>query len=73
GAGRVKAEDKIDPAVGIGDLVKVGERVEAGATLATIHANDEKSLEEASSIILGGIELSDTPVTPPQLIDEVIG
>ena len=73
GAGRVKAEDKIDPAVGIGDLVKIGERVEAGATLATVHANDEKALEEARSIILGGIELSDSPVTPPTLIDEVIG
>ncbi|HEX3730803.1 MAG TPA: thymidine phosphorylase, partial [Opitutaceae bacterium] len=51
GAGRARAEDRIDPAVGIADLVKIGERVEAGAPLATIHANDPAALAEARKMI----------------------
>ncbi|MES2694904.1 MAG: thymidine phosphorylase [Verrucomicrobiota bacterium] len=73
GAGRVKAEDKIDPAVGIDGLVKICERVEAGGVIAIVHANDEKALEEAMSIVAGAVEFSDTAVKAPALIDEVIG
>ncbi len=73
GAGRSRAEDPVDHAVGIGDLVKIGERVEAGATLATIHANDEAKLAEAKSIVAGAIAFSDMPVAAPKLIEEILG
>lgn len=73
GAGRVRAEDRIDPAVGLSELVKVGERVEVGTTLAVIHANSEKALEEAQSIIAGAVEIGDARVAPVKLIEEVIG
>ncbi len=73
GAGRVRAEDRIDPAVGVSDLVKIGERVTAGGVLAVIHANDEKSLAEAESIVAGAIELGEAPVKPAPLIDGLIG
>ena len=73
GAGRTRAEDKIDPAVGVSRLVKVGECVAAGDVLALIHASDETALSEAQSIVEGAVAFSPTPVTPPKLIDEVIG
>jgi pyrimidine-nucleoside phosphorylase len=72
GAGRVRAEDPIDPAVGVGDLVKVGERVEAGAPLAVIHANDEQALAEAGALLGRAFVLGDTFTPPGRLIEEVI-
>ena len=73
GAGRARAEDRVDPAVGVSGLVKIGERVPPGGVLAVIHANDEKSLAEARSIVEGAIVLADEAVAAPELIAELIG
>jgi pyrimidine-nucleoside phosphorylase len=70
GAGRTKAEDAVDPAVGIAELVKVGERVEAGATVCVIHANDAAGLANARAMLADAIVLGHEPVTPPQLLGE---
>jgi pyrimidine-nucleoside phosphorylase len=73
GAGRVKAADGVDHAVGVSDLVKVGERVVAGGQLCVIHANDEAGLAAAREMIARAIVVGDVAGTTPQLIDEVIG
>lgn len=73
GAGRVRTEDKVDHAVGFSHLVKIGERVEQGDVLAVIHANDEKALAEARTMIERAIGLSSNPVAAPSLIAEMIG
>jgi thymidine phosphorylase len=73
GAGRSKTEDAIDHAVGISELVKIGERVEAGAPLAVIHANSDTSLAAAKTMLRDAIKISDTPIAAPSLIDRVIG
>ncbi len=76
GAGRVKAEDRIDPAVGVGQLVKVGERVEAGAALCVVHANDEAAAEEARGILAKAIvvaEAASTGTKTRKLVEELIG
>jgi thymidine phosphorylase len=73
GAGRVRAEDVIDPAVGIAGIVKVGERVASGAPLAVLHANDVRRLAEARALLADAFTLGDAPVTPPPLVAEVIG
>ena len=73
GAGRAKAEDKVDHAVGFSGLVKVGERVEAGAPLCVIHANDERALAEAQTMLAKAIVVGDTAVQRVALIDEIIG
>jgi len=72
GAGRARAEDVIDPAVGIAGLAKVGERVEAGRPLGEIHANDPAALADARALLAGAFTLADTPVSPPPLVAEVI-
>ena len=72
GAGRAKAEDKVDHAVGVSALVKIGERVEAGAPLCVIHANDEKALAEAKGMLTRAIVLGDGAAASPKLIDEII-
>ncbi|HRI81238.1 MAG TPA: thymidine phosphorylase [Opitutaceae bacterium] len=73
GAGRARAEDKIDPAVGVGSLVKIGERVTAGAPLGVIHANDEGAATEAKAMLAKAITVGERPGSTPRLIDEVIG
>jgi pyrimidine-nucleoside phosphorylase len=73
GAGRAKAEDPIDHAVGVDDLVKVGDAVRAGGTLCTIHANSDRSLKEAQEILAEAIEVGDAPRPPARLVDEIVG
>jgi len=73
GAGRARAEDKIDPAVGVSHLVKTGERIAAGEVLAVIHANDAAALNDAQSQVERAITLGEKAMSAPALIDEVIG
>ena len=73
GAGRARAEDRIDHAVGINELVKIGERVANGAPLGVIHANDEAALADAKDMLAKAIAVGDERREPPRLIDEVIG
>jgi pyrimidine-nucleoside phosphorylase len=47
GAGRLRKEDAIDHAVGVVCLAKRGDRVEAGAPLAEVHARDEEAAARA--------------------------
>jgi thymidine phosphorylase len=64
GAGRQTKEDKIDYAVGMVIPVKVGDRVNAGDLLATIHANDPAKLAQARRDLQQAISWSDEPVAP---------
>jgi len=73
GAGRAKAEDPVDHAVGIDRLVKTGEAVRLGEPLCRIHANDERKLEEASRLLGKAIVIGDAKRAPAGLIDEIIG
>jgi pyrimidine-nucleoside phosphorylase len=73
GAGRSRAEDPIDHAVGVDDLVKVGDKVGAGDPLCTIHANSDSSLREAAGILAKAIDIGDAPRPAARLVDEVIG
>jgi pyrimidine-nucleoside phosphorylase len=73
GAGRVKAEDAVDHAVGFTQLVKIGELVQAGDVLAVVHANDETKLAAAQAEIVKAVVIGSTAVAPVPLIDSVIG
>ncbi len=72
GAGREKKGDPIDHAVGVEVHVKVGERIEPGARLFTVHANDEHRRVEAETRLLGAIAFNDAPVDPLPLFYGVI-
>ncbi len=72
GAGRARAEDKIDPAVGVSGIAKIGEPVAAGSPLCMVHANDEKSLAEARAMLASALAIGDSAVSPTSLIAETI-
>jgi thymidine phosphorylase len=73
GAGRAKAEDAVDHAVGIGALAKIGERVEAGAALAVIYANSETALAAAQEMLAKALLVGDAAPGARHLIDEIVG
>jgi pyrimidine-nucleoside phosphorylase len=62
GAGRARKSDPIDHAVGFVIHRKVGEQVEKGEPLFTIHANDKEKLAEARAAILSAHAFSTEPV-----------
>jgi pyrimidine-nucleoside phosphorylase len=72
GGGRAKKGDPIDYAVGVQVHHKVGDRVEAGQPLFTIHANDESRLEEARQKLFSAHTWSETPVEPLPLFYGVV-
>jgi len=70
GAGRAKKGDPVDHAVGYIIHHKVGDKVEKGRPLFTVHANDEKLLAEARQAALSAHRWSDAPVTALPLFYE---
>ncbi|NMB53495.1 MAG: pyrimidine-nucleoside phosphorylase [Leptolinea sp.] len=61
GGGRAKKTDSIDYAVGVVVHIKVGDRIEAGQPLVTIHARSEVDIQLAEQQILSAISWSDRP------------
>ena len=63
GAGRLRAEDRIDPAVGFVLRVRLGDRVEKDTPLCDLHAACEEDADRAEEAIRRAIEWSDTPAS----------
>ena len=71
GAGRATKESEIDLAVGLVLRKKVGDYVEAGESLVTVHANQE-DISAVVEKIYKHIHLSKDPVQAPKLIEAII-
>jgi thymidine phosphorylase len=73
GGGRRRASDAVDLRVGLSDIVSIGQRIEAGEPLATVHAADPASAEAAGKRLLHLIDMSDIePPLTPVLIDRLV-
>ena len=57
GAGRQKSGEKIDFAVGISGLKKVGENVERNEPLMSIHARSQRALEEVKPMLHKAVQI----------------
>ncbi|MEI7436368.1 MAG: thymidine phosphorylase [bacterium] len=72
GAGRSRMDDLIDPAVGLSAIVPVGTRVEVGAPLALVHANDETRRMAAGVHLAKAFELGESAAVPgPFLLERI--
>jgi pyrimidine-nucleoside phosphorylase len=73
GGGREKKEDSIDPGVGIVLEKKIGDKVEAGANLCTVHYNLDSRLPRAVELLSRSFEIGEKapPVSP--LVRKIIG
>jgi pyrimidine-nucleoside phosphorylase len=73
GGGREKKEDHIDHAVGLEFHRRIGDRVEKGQPLVTIHYNSGAKLEDARAIIAASYQIAaEPPQAPPPLIHRII-
>jgi len=72
GGGRAAVTDKIDHAVGIADLIKIGAPVQAGTRLCTLHINDDAKAVRAEALIREAIKFSTTSPQLEPLIQDLI-
>ncbi|MDO6584368.1 thymidine phosphorylase [Salipiger sp. 1_MG-2023] len=72
GGGRRVETDMIDPAVGLSDVVRLGQRVEIGEPLARVHAAREAEADAALCAVQGAITLGDIAPKVGPLVREHI-
>src|SRR5438046_6169573 len=74
GGGRETKEDKIDHGVGLEFHKRIGDRVEKGEPLVTIHYNSAAKLVEAQALIAGGYFVGENaPQEERPLVRRIIG
>ncbi|MDB5546484.1 MAG: thymidine phosphorylase [Hyphomicrobiales bacterium] len=74
GGGRRRAQDSIDPSVGLTALVGIGQKVMRGEPLAYVHAADDTAAARAADLLMKAIEIDDAPsVAGPVVITRVEG
>jgi pyrimidine-nucleoside phosphorylase len=71
GAGRAKAEDVVDPAVGLELLVKPGAKIEKNQPMVRIHHRDDAAACRAD--VLENVVISDDYEAPASIVIDVIG
>jgi len=72
GGGRAAVTDKIDHAVGLADLIRIGTPVAPGTLLCTLHANDDAKANRAEALLREAIKFTPTPPKLESLIQELI-
>lgn len=72
GGGRMREDDRIDPAVGLSEIARLGMQVDNEAPLVRIHAADEDQGRAVASRLRRAFTLSDKPIDTPPLIHERI-
>ena len=72
GAGRETVDSRIDPGVGFILRKKVGEPVAAGESLATVHVNDRRRLDEALAMLRRAIHVGPEAPAPRPLVHAVL-
>lgn len=68
GAGRLRADDMVDPSVGLSALMAVGQKIDAGAPLACVHAGSDVAAERAIAKVQAAYSIGATPPEPRDLI-----
>ncbi len=72
GGGRTRADQAIDPAVGLTEVAAIGETVGPDRPLALVHARDPATAEAAIGALAAAYRVVDGPVTPLLLLRERI-
>jgi pyrimidine-nucleoside phosphorylase len=70
GGGRRRKEDRVDPAVGVTMLARLGDEVREGDALALVHHRGDPA--EARALLEGAIAVGDAPAACPPLIHDIL-
>ncbi len=73
GGGRQRPGDVVDPRVGLSHLLPLGHAVQAGATLARVHAADEGAARVAVQAVLAALQLGDSSSPGPVVLEQITG
>jgi thymidine phosphorylase len=73
GGGRAHADDAIDPAVGLTDVVGVGSEIRAGSPLCIVHAARETEADAAVAAVRRSISIGESSLQQrPVLMERVV-
>ncbi|MBE0600915.1 MAG: pyrimidine-nucleoside phosphorylase, partial [Firmicutes bacterium] len=72
GAGRKTKTDVIDPSVGFVLHHRIGDRVNAGDVIATVHARSEADSALAQEEILRSVTVLEEPAKPLKLVHAIV-
>jgi thymidine phosphorylase len=74
GGGRRRAEDAIDPAVGLAEVLGVGDEARVDQPLAMVHAGSRDAAERAAATVRAAVTVGDgAPPAPPSPVLQRIG
>ena len=71
GGGRLRADDKIDHAVGLSNLLGKNFRADMNTPLCMIHAQDETSFDRAAKIVKAVYSIGDVAKETPPVIERI--
>lgn len=72
GGGRHRQEDVINPAVGLSSIAGVGDYVDGGVPIATIHAARPEDAERMETVLKGAVRISDVkPDLTPLIFEDI--
>jgi thymidine phosphorylase len=72
GGGRLKQGDRLDLAVGLSDMARIGQDLDGRTPLLRIHAASDESARKVAGQIRAAFTISASEVAPPPLIHERI-
>ncbi|WP_417839484.1 thymidine phosphorylase [Tritonibacter scottomollicae] len=72
GGGRMVESDRVDPAVGISDLVPLGANLTRGDVIARVHAAHMDAAQEAKSALRAAVSIASAAPELPPLVHERI-
>lgn len=73
GGGRVVESDTIDPAVGLGQVVRLGDKIAQGQPLAVVHAARPDAADRAAAAVRAAIMIGPSAAAALPLIKERVG
>ncbi len=71
GGGRMRDGDRIDPSVGLDQIVSIGDTVSKGAPLARVHAATERAADAAERAVLKAISIGETADIPDLILERI--
>jgi pyrimidine-nucleoside phosphorylase/thymidine phosphorylase len=69
GGGRQLKGERIDPGVGVTLNAKIGDSVESGDSLLTVHHRAGRGLEQALALLQAAVTVSDSAESPPLVLE----
>ena len=73
GGGRLKQGERVDLAVGLSDVARLGDRIDTQTPLARLHAASEEAARAVAAQVRSAFTLAGDAPEPPPLIHERIG